>query len=300
MSTAIQEKIDEKKNEKINSLPKENWTGFAYLSLISFLIVLVFGILGSNFIYMTNLKKDILDKLLPTEGSDYFDADVLNKGGMNSGGGIYNGEESNYAQKEKKSMNFSNMSFLPSKGWPYSMKVKSHFLESVLVKIKNWFANTCAESFITSRDILKSYLKIFNNQGVLGNDTLQMLLAPINLGLGVLIAFFVGLGSTSLALYNSAGLLFFILGFVFLYNFSFISALSIIQSILFLLTFLVLPLILDFKKVMYIFHSNLSLLTTILGLLTCISALFCFDLMTSGIFIVAFVLITVLSYFTTF
>ena len=31
-----------------------------YLTLISFTIVLVFGILGSNFIYLTNLKKDIL------------------------------------------------------------------------------------------------------------------------------------------------------------------------------------------------------------------------------------------------
>ena len=296
MSTAIQQKIDEKENEKSSSLPKENWTGFAYLTLISFLIVLVFGILGSNFIYITNLKTDILDKVLPTEGSDYFDADVL-KGGIQSGGGIYNGEETNYKNKEKKSMNFSNMSILPSKGWPYSMKAKSHVIENVLTKVKNWFANTCAESFINSRAILKAWLKLFNNEGALGNDSLQMLLAPINLALGLVIAFFVGLGSSTFALYNSAGLLFFILGFVFLYNFTFISALSLIQVILFLLTFLFLPLILDFKQVMYIFHSNLSLLTTLLGLLSCISALFCFDLTTSTIFIVAFVLITVISTF---
>jgi hypothetical protein len=291
MNTAIKEKIDEKKNEKASSLPKENWTGFAYLTLISFSIVLVFGILGSNFIYLTNLKKDILDKVLPSDASDYFDADVM------SGGGIYNGEESNYKIKEKKSMNFSSSSILPSKGWPYSMKVKSHLIESVLTKVKNWFANTCAESFITSRSILKAWLKLFNPEGALGNDTLQMLLAPLNLGLGLVIAFFVGLGSSTFALYNSAGLLFFILGFVFLYNFTFISALSVIQVILFLLTFLVLPFILDFKEVMYIFHSNLSLLTTLLGLLTCISALFCFNLTTSTIFIVTFVLITIISYF---
>ena len=291
MNTAIQEKIDEKKNEKASSLPKENWTGFAYLTLISFTIVLVFGILGSNFIYLTNLKKDILDKVLPTEGSDYFEADVM------SGGGLYNGEESNYKIKEKKSMNFSSSSILPSKGWPYSMKVKSHLIESVLTKVKNWFANTCAESFITSRDILKAWLRLFNPEGALGNDTLQMLLAPLNLALGLVIAFFVGLGSTTFALYNSAGFLFFIIGFVLLYNFTFISALSVIQVILFLLTFLFLPFILDFKEVMYIFHSNISLLTTILGLLTCISALFCFDLTTSTIFIVAFVLITIISFF---
>ena len=291
MNTAIQEKIDEKKNEKASSLPKENWTGFAYLTLISFIIVLVFGILGSNFIYLTNLKKDILDKVLPSEGSDYFNADVM------SGGGLYNGEESNYKNSERKSMNFSNMSVLPSKGWPYSMKVKSHFLESFTIKVKNWFANTCAESFITSRDILKSWLRLFNPEGALGNDTLQMLLAPLNLALGLVIAFFVGLGSTTFALYNSAGFLFFIIGFVLLYNFTFISALSVIQVILFLLTFLFLPLILDFKEVMYIFHSNISLLTTILGLLTCISSLFCFDLTTATIFIVAFVLITIISLF---
>ena len=296
MNTAIQEKIDEKKNEKASSLPKENWTGFAYLTLISFTIVLVFGILGSNFIYLTNLKKDILDKVLPSEGSDYFNADVMS-GGMHSGGGLYNGEESNYKNSERKSMNFSNMSVLPSKGWPYSMKVKSHFLESFTIKVKNWFANTCAESFITSRDILKAWLRLFNPEGALGNDTLQMLLAPLNLALGLVIAFFVGLGSTTFALYNSAGFLFFIIGFVLLYNFTFISALSVIQVILFLLTFLFLPFILDFKEVMYIFHSNISLLTTILGLLTCISALFCFDLTTSTIFIVAFVLITIISFF---
>jgi hypothetical protein len=297
MNTAIKQKIEEKKNEKASSLPKENWTGFAYLTLISFLIVLVFGILGSNFIYLTNLKKDILDKVLPSEGSDYFDADVMSGGDLHSGGSMYNGEESNYKIKEKKSMNFSSSSILPSKGWPYSMKVKPHLIESVLTKIKNWFANTCAESFITSRDILKSWLRLFNPEGPLGNDTLQMLLAPINLSLGLVIAFFVGLGSSTFALYNSAGLLFFILGFVLLYNFTFISALSVIQVILFLLTFLVLPFILDFKEVMYIFHSNLSLLTTLLGLLTCISALFCFNLTTSTIFIIAFVLITIISYF---
>jgi hypothetical protein len=299
MVTASINKVkEERKNEKSNSLPKENWTGFAYLTLISFILVLVFGILGSNFIYMTNLKQDILDKILPSKESDYFAEEALK-----SGGGLYNGEESKYENKEHKEykkVKFSSMSILPSKGWPYSMKVKSHFSESFLTKIKNWFASTCAESFITSRDLLKVWLNLFNNEGFLGNDTLQILLAPFNLWLGIVIAFFVGLGSTTLALYNASGLLFFILGFFLLYNFVFIHTLSIIHSILFLLTFLVLPLILDFKKVMYIFHSNISLLTTMLGIFTCIAALFSFDLTTSSIFIVSFILITVMSYFTSF
>lgn len=292
--TPIQEKIKEKEAENSN-LPRENWKRFAYLSLFSFLIILGVGLLGANFMYITSLTPTSLDRLLPSKDTDYFDESVLKGGGAS-------GIDSDYSCSSGSGTGslgaFNNsFSFLPSKGFPYSMKKPSAALESFPLKFKNWFANTCAESFMTSRSILKMWLRLFSKNSALGNHTIQMLfIAPLTLSLGSGIAFIVGLFSTILALYNSSGFLGLMVGFLLLYNFVFISTLSTIQVILFIMTFLFLPLILDFKKVIHILHCNSSILTTLFGLVTCISAFLSFESTTAAIYTVLFVLMTVISF----
>jgi hypothetical protein len=293
MSTPISEKINEKENTKTS--PNENWRGFAYLSFFVFIFVLLIGIFGSNFIYMTSLKPEFLDLLLPSENINYFEKDILMKGGMGFADNIDINTVSDYnCHIINNNSLFKSFSILPSKEFPYTMKKKSSVLESFFQKTKNWFVDTIATSFMTSRYLLKTWLKLFSKK----NDTLQMLLiAPLNFWFGSGIAFIVGLVSTLMALYTASGNVGFILGFIFLYNFSFMSTLAVIQSFLFSLTFLVLPLILDFKKVMSIFHCNISTLTTLFGLLTCITALFCFDITSASIYILTFAMISIISLF---
>lgn len=299
MGTPISDKKNEKKG-KATSQPKENWYGFGYLSLFTFIIVLFIGIIGSNFIYLTSLNPEFLDILLPSNETDYFEKSVL-KGG----GGLVNNVDidsvSGYSCNIKSNLSSFNkiLSILPSKEFPYTMKKKSTLLESFLQKIKNWFVDTTASSFMTSRVTLKMWLKLFSKKNLLGNDTIQMLLvAPLNLTLGSGIAFFVGLVTSAMALYSASELPGFLLGFLFLYNFTFMTGISIIQSILFTFTFLMLPLMLDFKKVLNIMHCNISTLTTLFGVLTCISALFTFDIKSASIYIIAFVLISIITFFT--
>jgi hypothetical protein len=296
MSTTIE---DIKKQNIKNSLKKgTNWRGFSYLSLLTFLLVLFIGILGSNFIYITSLTPESMNALFPTKDTDYFDESVL-KGG----GGVFDTSiplSSAYNCDMKSKMNILNrmVSILPSKEFPYSIKKKSSILESFLQKIKNWFALTCAGSFIFSREILKMWLKLFSKKSIFGNDTVQLLcVAPLNLWVGSGITILVGLISTLMSLYNSGGISGFILGFIFLYNFLFMAGIAVIQSILFSLTFLLLPLILDFKKVMSIFHCNIPTLSTLFGLFTCITAIFTFDAKSSSIYVIAFTLISIITFF---
>ena len=292
--SAIQEKIKEKEEEK-SSMPRENWSGFAYLSLIAFFIILFIGILGSNFIYMTSLTKDALNTILPTDAASY-----LNPQQMQRGGGMYASEYDDNCRGKSKMSTPGSTSFMPSPGFPYSLCSDTTQESSFLKKGKNWFGRTCLESFINSRAILKAWLGLFKQGSMLGNDTIQLLfIAPLNLvlGGGIGLSFLVGLISTLIALFNTSGVLGFILGFIFLYNFAFMTTLASIQSLLFVFTFLFLPLISDFKKVMAILHCNISTLTTLFGLFTCITALFTFDLKTASIYIIAFTLITVISFF---
>lgn len=296
IKTPIQEKIEEKENNN-SSLPKANWRRFAYLSLFSFIFILIISILGSNFIYMTSLSAIALENTFLPVKADFY----TEKGEKYNQSGGYDKEYYTYDDNcsgKSKSGDFSKMSFLPSKGFPYSMYATPNSNAGIIQKIKNWFSATCLESFINSRSVLRGWLGFFSQGSFLGNDTIQMLfIAPLNLLLGSTIAFIVGLITTIMALYKTSGFIAFILGFIFLYNFAFISTISVIQSVLFALTFLFVPLIVDFKKVMSIFHCNITTITTLFGLLTCINALFTFDLTTSAVLIVTYVLITVISLF---
>lgn len=299
MNTVISEKIKEKEQKKANTSKTDDWYGFAYLSLFAFILVLFIGILGANFIYITNLNPGSFDILFPSEETDYFDENVLKGGGINNLSSANLSPDYNCNIKSKIGVFSKLMSILPSKEFPYSLKQKTHVTDSVLQKIKNWFALTCAESFMVSRGILKTWLNLFSKKSILGNDTIQMLfIAPLNLGFGTSCAFLLGLASTLLALYNTGGMVGFVMGFIFMYNFVFMSTISVIQSMLFSFTFLFLPLIIDFKKVMNILHCNISTLSTLFGLLTCITALFSFDITSASIYIIAFALISIISFFT--
>ena len=84
---------------------------------------------------------------------------------------------------------------------------------------------------------MKNGKELFNKKNLLGNDTLQMLfIAPLNLGLGSGLAVLIGLYSSIIGLYTAYGmngLPAFILGFICLYNFPFMSSIAVIKSILF-------------------------------------------------------------------
>jgi hypothetical protein len=297
MDTDVGEQINE--SEQTNAKKKDNWHGFTYLSLFAFIFVLFIGILGANFIYLTNLNTNSLNILFPTEESSYFDESVMKGGDINLKSGDLSPDYNCNIKTSSFGFFGKLMSILPSKEFPYSMKKKSHLTDNIFQKIKNWFALTCAESFMVSRGILKSWLNLFSKKSILGNDTIQLLfVAPLNLGIGSNIAFIVGLVSTLMALLNTGGVGGFILGFIFIYNFIFMAITSILQSMLFVLTFLFLPLIIDAKKVLYILHCNISTLSTLFGLLTCITAIFSFNMTTASIYTVAFFLITVISFFT--
>jgi len=55
-----------KKNKK-NDKNKNNWKRFFSVTLHNLIYVIIFGIIGSNFIYFSTISKDVLNKFFPTD-----------------------------------------------------------------------------------------------------------------------------------------------------------------------------------------------------------------------------------------
>jgi len=78
--------IEKKQNNKNknNKDQKDNWLSFMYSCIGMLIITIILGLIGSNFIYLANLKQDAKDCLFPTNINDYFPQKIKQTGGKSS------------------------------------------------------------------------------------------------------------------------------------------------------------------------------------------------------------------------
>jgi len=275
MAKTVLTPIEEKKKniDDINESNKQNkWLSFGTSIITNILIVLFVGVIGSNFIYMTtainkvdNSGISLLEKLLPTDESIYFPQKGSLKGG------------SSCSSSKEHSTNWTNLNNIgigKNGGWPYSMYNEDSGY-GVTQNFKNWFSKSIADCYITNRSILQKWLGLFSSdkedKNIFSNETFQMfVVAPLMFLIYPLIIFFIYFSSWFSAFKSGWG--FTLIGMFLLYSWFTTSTVSLIQSMQYLLTFTILPLIADYKRIRKIIGCNVKSLSLLFGLLVCSSA----------------------------
>ena len=151
------EDLEKKKNKKppadIND--PNSWTSFVKSLFTYFVITLIFGLFGSNFIYLTSRGSD-LDMIFPTDERFY---------SAKSYETMKAGPENIVNCKETSTGNFMGL----VNNFPYNLiKIKGNATKEDLQKlsfmdrITNWFGKTVAGCFKTNRALIKGWLDNFN------------------------------------------------------------------------------------------------------------------------------------------
>ena len=265
--------IEKKQNEKNGKTggKKDDWVGFLY-SVIGMLIITIFlGLIGCNFIYFTNLSEVSKNYLFPTmQSSDnknfyypYFPK-ISQKGGKNCPTEFAQGGDSISEDKKKYIPS-------PSNGFPYNLISNK---AGILSSLKNWLAFTIADSYsaeyLGSREILKKFLDILKPNGLIpNNESLRFLIGIIFfftvLTFLPILMFFIWAHTAvwGVARGFETSLLFGLVIF-----FTFLSCwpatwCAVAQPLQFVLTFTLLPLILDSTKLREIVACNQNILVSI-------------------------------------
>ena len=271
MSKTDLNSIEEKRKQMSGDNEKNKWSSFGISIVVNILIIFFIGIIGANVIYMTSVinKVDnegitLLEKLLPTDESHYFPQDGSFKGG------------STCSSSKEYSTNWTNLNNIGignKSGWPYSM-YNPRGGYGIIQGFKNWFAKSIADCYITNRGLFQKFLQVFapdrEDKNKFSNETFQMfILAPVMFIVFPLVSTFIYLSSWFSEF--KAGIGFTLVGMFLCYSWVTTATVSFIQSMQYLLTFLVLPLIADYKRIKKIIGCNVKSLSFLFGLLVCSS-----------------------------
>lgn len=158
--SAIDEKSKENTGESSSDEKQSNWLGFGGSLVKNFLHILVFIIIGSNFIFFTYY--DSLDLIFPFRKNVYFPN--AGKGLLKGGKKVQKGGGTSYFCPVGSSKKFKMPSIEVLKslgyngkmsGWPYTMYDNQEHGFS-WAGFKNWFAMTEAESFMMYREFAQT------------------------------------------------------------------------------------------------------------------------------------------------
>ena len=241
---AINDKKNEIKKNKNGDITKDNWTGFAIMCFVNFVVVIILGITVSNFIYLTKLSKNSLDILFPSNEKDYFNSSYSQQGGS----GIEIGDLGE---------DLKNLGVPPLPGWPYTMVDGDNTGLSVR-GFKNWLAFSSADTYILLRHYLKSLISKLHRINKLHNFD-RFILSCIAIGFS-----FVGLAATPLPAYgfsflrtwNQGGIISTLVAFFTFAFSSFALGISMAVSLQYLFTILLLPILLNSNSVKNIAFEN--------------------------------------------
>jgi len=293
MSDTTPSLIDEKKNLKKGVSPNQKNSIITFLLhvLLSFIIMLVVGFYGANFIYYTSsivtslpsantteekiINSPLLDKIFPTKKEDYgLPPDVMKgggkamKGGATScenkinlpGAGVYN---------KLKTIGIGNK----KPGWPYNMYSNSIIIGPVQ-SFKNWIAESTADTYITNRTVLKRLFSFFACDpagNIFANEPFQMfLVAPLMLALTGIVPLFTYFSSW-FSLFKTNWM--FALPCLIIVDWIITATVSFVQTFQYLVTLLMLPLYSDSGVVCDIVGRNYKVLIGFFVFLTTIFAI---------------------------
>jgi len=277
--------IDEKKNQQAPK-PKENinWVGFLTQVLVNIVIVLIWGMIGANFVYFmhTNLDSWFPDNpnfppyaepIRATNISDRIKS-IAKKFKRSSGGKYADGcspvYESNEATskmlglKEKLGMNKS--------GAPYDGITDDFGIKALF---SNMFGSSTRYSYVMARRLLKTIFRSLQGMGGSG-ETLIFLFVPLILtAILFQVPFLFGFFTTLWGEITSSSY-----GWFWTWIFLFVFGISLLwplvvgisQSIQFFVTMLILPMYADFDMIKEILACNSHLLGGLFALLTIVAA----------------------------
>lgn len=292
--------IDQKSNENSNNSSSEkqsDWVRFLGSVVLNFLHVLVFIIIGSNFVFFTYY--DSLDLIFPFSRKVYFPGSKQSGGGKKrqSGGGTsYSCPSSDTKKFAMPSLDVLKSLGYDGKmsGWPYTMynnKEESFSWDG----FKNWFAMTEAESFMMYRQLMQMLFKggdkdLFQKvpQGLL------YVLANLVFMFGFVVVF-IGFITTIWKSFTCVkdAWAYSLIGFFLAYTGIMCFANGFLQYLSFMWNMLAVPLFIDHNVVRQICSCNLWWISLLFGALVVGSGLTYLDKTTSMVMMVAWIILAI-------
>jgi hypothetical protein len=321
MATSTSTPIEDKKKMKdaMSDSKENNWSGFALSLLSNFIITVVIGLAGSNFIYLTRMASEqmtktsknnsVLEFLLPTKPGAYFPNEKnradTNAYVKNLDPNIFTncGKENNCVKAEPctnyKRLAKFNIGTLG--GWPYNMKDPANPAPwGLWDQFKYWLADSIADSYIRDRTLLQKMLEVFTPEkggsNMFANQPFQMFVVTPLVYLFTPLVMFFSFFSILFSLFATSpgwaicGTFFFLSTFFISYGVSFV------QGFQYMCTLTLVPLLADFKMVKNIFKCNGKALVYFFLFLTCVSAFANFDTTIASTVLVAYLLVLLKGY----
>ncbi len=295
--SAIDEKSSENDSDSTTDEKQSDWIGFARSIVSNFLHILVFIIIGSNFIFFTYY--DSLDLIFPFSRKVYLPGSKQTGGGKKSqrgGGSSYSCPKSDTKKFKMPSLDVLKSIGYDGKmsGWPYTL-YNNQDEEFSWDGFKNWFALTEAESFIMYRQFMQNMFK--------GGDKnlfqkiphpLLYVLAYLLFALGFFVVFMgfittVWKGFTCVPdawAYSLIGCLLVYTGIMALCN-------GLLQYLSFMWNLLVVPLFIDHNIVRQICSCNIWWLSLLFGAMTVGSAIQYLDKTTSSVMMIVWIILAI-------
>lgn len=293
--------IDQKKSDnsdETGTASDNDWGSFGIAVVTNFVIVLVIGLLGSNFIFFSSRSKDELATFFPETGSDFYSP-------VQSGGEFR-------CPSKRKGMKMPGMNINAMKslgigtmgGWPYNLHADGVDPGFSLESYKNWFSETIAGSYGSNRSYLTKWISLFSPQGgknMLSNNAFQILIvAPLTLLIGgqgiVLIAGFL---STLFSAFssNSWGWQWSIIGFFLAYTWFTAFGVAFMQYLQFMATLLFVPAFSNMTALKRILACNSSMMGWLFGALVISSASTTLDSTVSTTMLVVYLILALKAIF---
>lgn len=262
-----------------------SWLNFLKALLRFFLISLLWGLFGANFIYLTSRGSD-LDVIFPTDELFYTapSYEVQRNGPYTDvncnemGSGTFGVFEDNFPYN-----------LIKTKG---SSKAELEGLTFV-ERLTNWFAKTVGGCFKTNRALIKSILDNFTPNSPMGNHTFQIYIGfPFVLVAG----FFVSLISGFWSAFGAAAasdMKVTVWGGFLLYSWVLLFGLAVIMCLRLLGTLFFLPMSQNWKEVANIMACNAKAIVVLFGFFACGAAYDNLDATVSGIMGVIFLMLVI-------
>lgn len=265
-----------------------NWGTFGLLVFRYFIYSIMVTFIGINYIFLLNYKQ--LDILFPTEMQNYIPSNVRQSGGQSCANCPFRDVDGNRNYEFLGSFGYS----IPIKGWPYSLYNSS--INTYLQSIKNWFALTEANSFITFRSILKNTLQIKGIKNL--PQPIIILIGNILFIFGCIFIPIISFLSSLIHIFSVTDYAWFIgiLGIIFGFTWSIAIINSFYQWTAFVLNLLIVPSLLNPSLIGRLLQCNLSVFSNIFTALIVIASWQSLNTTTASMITIAYVIMLIKSY----
>lgn len=296
MSSTETEKTENTENTETteNTGSKENeWGLFGMKVLQIFIHILIVGLLGANFVYFTRIN---LDLFFPSEPTQRPYVNETKKGIKLPAIFSTSGKESSKKAPEKKNtgggscgapIDFTESKLFENKyfsgmfkyGFPYSMESKEDTFGGI---ISNWFVNKVKYSYVWLRQVIKVIIEFTGSTCAMAPDSMKSIVpfifGPMAMMLIIFIASMWWIPTLVSVFWNENqdwGMWISIAGLFFGWTWFLPIVLSFIQMIGVMFSFILLPPMLNGKKIMEIMGEKFnSYYLTVLFLILVIVAAF--------------------------